>query len=513
MFQILFSRFTCIICVSVLVGFRGLAQSSFYEQIVTADPVADSLPLQERLQRHRAYLLDARAAGDSLRVFYAHMYLISDQMAAADYQSAMRTVLQGERLADSQNEAAWRGKLLTEKGFIRLQLDDYRGAVADFEAAVQQSGLGRDTHNVAMALEQLGAAHAFLENYAIAHAYYERAFPLLTQHAGPRERLTALLNYGNLLSYEDRSTEAIAAYQTAMTATGAADHPAHVTMCRSNIASEYLKLGDHHRAIPLLLESISQSEQAGWTGMRMVDYHSLADAYAAAGNHEAALQYERKYQLLQDSIKGGSVQRQVAKLETAEELEQKTEALSWMEHLLEVGMWRTILLGVVGFVAVLALTIWLQRLLKWKKKAEQKSRATRQRLIALTKQLAEQRPTTAPPTSSRALSNHPDETPAPAPAMLNPYSFHILTVADWETFKQSFENSNPHLIQRLRHTHASLTEAEERLFLLLRLQLTTVEIANVIGVKASSVKKTRTRLRKKLHLSREHSLETFIQSF
>lgn len=92
-------------------------------------------------------------------------------------------------------------------------------------------------------------------------------------------------------------------------------------------------------------------------------------------------------------------------------------------------------------------------------------------------------------------------------------SHSILTSTDWADFKLSFNNNYPDFINRLRTAFPELTESEERLFLLIKLRLNTKEISNVLGISASSVKKTRNRLRKKLPLSIDDKLNTFIHHF
>lgn len=65
----------------------------------------------------------------------------------------------------------------------------------------------------------------------------------------------------------------------------------------------------------------------------------------------------------------------------------------------------------------------------------------------------------------------------------------------------------------MRILHGDMTEAEERLFLLLKLDLTRNEIASILGISPDSVKKTRSRLRKRLMLEQRESLQEFVKKF
>ncbi|MBK9567756.1 MAG: helix-turn-helix transcriptional regulator [Saprospiraceae bacterium] len=83
---------------------------------------------------------------------------------------------------------------------------------------------------------------------------------------------------------------------------------------------------------------------------------------------------------------------------------------------------------------------------------------------------------------------------------------------DWTAFKQSFDKVYSGFIVRLRSSF-NLSEAEERLFILLKIKLTKLEIATIQGISPDTVKKTRNRLRKRLGLSIDDSLEQFIENY
>ena len=80
-------------------------------------------------------------------------------------------------------------------------------------------------------------------------------------------------------------------------------------------------------------------------------------------------------------------------------------------------------------------------------------------------------------------------------------------------FKIYFEKVYPDYLLRLRNAYPSLTEAEERLFLFIKLKLTNKEASAILGISADSVKKTRTRLRKRLVLTDKADLDEFVRVF
>lgn len=86
----------------------------------------------------------------------------------------------------------------------------------------------------------------------------------------------------------------------------------------------------------------------------------------------------------------------------------------------------------------------------------------------------------------------------------------ILTEEDWNKFKFLFEKIFPLFFQRLKNAATDITVAEQRMAALTRLQLTTRQMASMLGISVDSVHKTRQRLRKRFNLGADECLEEYI---
>jgi DNA-directed RNA polymerase specialized sigma24 family protein len=93
------------------------------------------------------------------------------------------------------------------------------------------------------------------------------------------------------------------------------------------------------------------------------------------------------------------------------------------------------------------------------------------------------------------------------------FGFRILTEEDWSRFKKYFDKVFPGKIQQLREIYPEITSAEQRIFMLIRLKTESKEIAGMLAISPESVRKTKYRLKKKLRLNEEDSLDTFINQF
>lgn len=86
----------------------------------------------------------------------------------------------------------------------------------------------------------------------------------------------------------------------------------------------------------------------------------------------------------------------------------------------------------------------------------------------------------------------------------------ILTEDDWINFKEIFDTVHPAFFVILREQYPLLTQAETRLMALTRLNMTTKEMAAMLGISPETVRQTRWRVRKKMNLADDVSLEDIV---
>lgn len=86
----------------------------------------------------------------------------------------------------------------------------------------------------------------------------------------------------------------------------------------------------------------------------------------------------------------------------------------------------------------------------------------------------------------------------------------ILTEEEWKAFRQMFDLVHPGFFVRLKEKLQDLTPAETRLLALTKLQLAPKEMAAMLGISYDAIKKSRQRLRKKINLPEEGSLDELV---
>lgn len=84
--------------------------------------------------------------------------------------------------------------------------------------------------------------------------------------------------------------------------------------------------------------------------------------------------------------------------------------------------------------------------------------------------------------------------------------------SNWKEFEAQFVQVHPGFYKRLFECHPDLTSYEQRVCAFLRMNLNTKEIASITGRSGKSIEVTRSRIRKKLKLSRKENLSSFLAS-
>ncbi len=81
---------------------------------------------------------------------------------------------------------------------------------------------------------------------------------------------------------------------------------------------------------------------------------------------------------------------------------------------------------------------------------------------------------------------------------------------DWKLFNENFDKANETFLQNLRKRYMDLTPNDLRFCALLRMNMTSKEIASLLNISPRSVEVKRYRLRKKLNLEHEKNLVEFL---
>lgn len=328
------------------------------------------------------------------------------------------------------------------------------------------------------------------------------------------------------------------------------------------IARAFILKAEYDKAYPLLLQNLQASTDYGeWADVSLVqsalaqiDYirknyssaakrYSLArqlassskrdillsdaleggaKAFAALGRYDSAYSYQKEYLLLRTNIEARKYESKIEMAQAQVRYDgiqalvvQTREEIARQKTLRNVILCGVFLLGVIGLLLYnrkrLKYILRQTQLEQQNQLVESEAELARKNILYAQNQLAE-------------VVNHISEKNKLIEVLENRLAenekidiqevlrnFTIITGNDWLKFKDYFEKAYPNYWERLNQKLPKLTQSDERLLTLLKLQLGNKEIAAATGISAESVRVSIHRLRKKIEAIYPNiSLEEFI---
>lgn len=237
-------------------------------------------------------------------------------------------------------------------------------------------------------------------------------------------------------------------------------------------------------------------------------YENLYLLARAKGDHKNAGRYADSLMLYKDSVTAmrdkKAFNQAVLKLESEKHQHEvnRLEQIRKQQVLL-----RNSLLAVLVLLALVAL-LWLsRRLLKRnqeKELAQQQLYFAEQELMNYTRQLRKKNDLLQQLRDELNKENALSDREGNINRLLEAT---ILTDEDWKKFRQLFEKVYPGFFIRLKEKMPDLSAADIRLLALTKLQLPPRNMASMLGVSYDAIKKARQRLRKKIDLPEDGTLE------
>lgn len=283
-------------------------------------------------------------------------------------------------------------------------------------------------------------------------------------------------------------------------------------------ARTQVQLGNKTAALQYVREAFSLLEYTPEVFYLRNTYYAAVDVFKSIGNYDSAFYYNTKYSALNDSLErvialsGIAVSKARANDEKSryniQALLKEKEKQVLHRNLLIIAI---VLLGIVGFLVItrqrLKAKLQVERMEQEQQRMEQEITSAREQLQMFTENIVEK----------TSLIEKLEEqvkskgTSAEQQLVIEELSRQtILTEEDWIRFKTLFEKIYPSFFQQLKQTAVDITLAEQRMAALTRLQLTSKQMAAMLGISVDSVHKTRQRLRQRLQLGGDVNLDEYI---
>ena len=247
-------------------------------------------------------------------------------------------------------------------------------------------------------------------------------------------------------------------------------------------------------------------------------YYTLSKIFRALGNYDSAFYYNDRFTQLNDSLEKVV---SISSLEISKaRLNDKISRYN-IQNLNEAKriqiLTRNIIIVIIILLSAFTLLVINRKQLQTKmamEKAEQENKLMEQEITAAKKQMRMFTENIVEKTALIEKLEHQKQdvqNSVERQGLINELSNQtILTEDDWINFKTTFEKIHPGFFRKLKEKVAEITIAEQRMASLTKLNLTTRQIASMLGISVDSVHKTRQRLRQRIHADSNTGIDDFL---
>jgi DNA-binding CsgD family transcriptional regulator len=237
-------------------------------------------------------------------------------------------------------------------------------------------------------------------------------------------------------------------------------------------------------------------------------YQTTAEVYRAKGNIDSFYHYNQLYTALHDSIENVATLSSMKITQLRIENENNLRAIETLqkERRTEKLKKNFAIIAVTLVFVILFLYINRMRLKQTHKNqiAAAELKSAKEQMEVFTANISEKSNLVEKLNHQLADKNLSNE----QNLLLEDIANHtILTEEDWNNFKRLFEKIYPGFFVNLKQKAPDITLAEQRMAALTRLNITSRQMAAMLGISVDSVHKTRQRLRQRLHIHGEGSLD------
>jgi tetratricopeptide (TPR) repeat protein len=419
------------------------------------------------------------------------------------------------------------------RGTVRFLRDELEKAKSDFEFFYAYNSRIENRKELAVALSFLGLVNYKNRDYEACIEKNLAGYDIrksINDLKGQGESLNNLaLGYMGMKNWN----QALQYLQEAIQIKTRANDLTQMTVILNNTGHCYLRLSNESKALDYFDLALVKGTENGQMGDVLNSYQNIIDLYKSSKNYALALNYQTELITLKDSLADEARNQAIHELEVKYETENKEQEIILLKQDRAIVTNRWLTLALALFLALIIGILFIdsqkrkhrqEKLLMEAEdelqKAELKNMSSllefnQNKLSLYTENLLRKNELVGQLESrlKNAVDFSDDQSKQGKQLIEDFSSVRILTDQDWTEFKSLFNRVHHGLLDKLINVYSDLTLGEQRLFLLMKLDLSTKEIANILGVSPESIKKGRYRLKKKIGIDEATTLQEFVNQF
>ncbi len=376
----------------------------------------------------------------------------------------------------------------------------------------------------AQALNDIGNTFIYMKAYAKAEQYLTRSVLLSEEMNNLDLQATALNNLGKIYRETGLFEKAIEAHKTSLNIVEKTHSKNKIVESLNDLGQTYNAMDKAAVGLGYFSKAIQIADSIPSLGGLLDGYENRAFSYAHIEDYKNAFQDMQQFVTIKDTVFNITKSQQIEELKTIYEtekkerqiaqqttdialLEEKEKVSSLQKWFLAACLGLSFMVFGVGFYGIRQK---MKRTALEKEKVEAELAFKRKELTTHALHLAKKNETL------ENLKLKAEELKVQAAStngyqqLITSINFDLQDDNNWENFARYFEEVHKDFNSNVAKKYPEITSNELRLMALLKMNLSSKEIANILNISIPGIKKARQRLRKKMNLSSSDSLENAV---
>lgn len=439
------------------------------------------------------------------------------------FEATIEAIKIAEKIGDEDNKAIITGTLSS----LYHYTGNRQKSIALKKESLEHYKKINDKRLIALALNDIGNSNYVIENYDVAIKYLEESLPISKEMKLHSLTGITLFNIGKTYIRKGAIKKGIAYLEESIHySKNISHHPLSESWALKKLADVYTEeLKQPERAIPMLDRAIILADSVGNKDDLYQSYRDRSQAYAALGLHKKALEDHISYKSINDTVynieKSKEIERLKTEFETKEKeqqitfqkneidlLEQKAKVNNLQKILLVGGLLLSLVLFGFGFYGFRQK---LKRNKAEKEKLDNELAFKKKELTTYTLNLARKNQVLEG-LKEKAKELKKQQSQDGYQHLIRTIDFDLQDDNNWENFSNYFQQVHKDFNYKIKKQFPAISASELRFLSLVKMNLSSKEIASILNISNEGIKKARYRVRKKLGLNASESLEDLILS-
>lgn len=460
------------------------------------------------------------------------------------YQEATEALYEAEHIFESSGQKHFLAQVNNVLGKVYYKIKNSESALNRHEKALKIYEEINDEAGEAETKSFIGGMFEKMGSYPKALEYQTESLKLFESLSMKSEIAFVRENIGSIYEDLEKYDSAYSNFQKAFSLNSELGDSLRVIGNLNNLGDVLRKTREAKKGLEFSKKAAEMSQRLGMLYQQKSAVVDVSKAYAEMEDYESAFKYLEQSRQLSDLVFSEESTRQLAIQEAQYNLFTKNQQIKELEQTRSFDTKvKWLLLFLVSLLCVLGWVIFNRQKLKIRSNKELLKRQEeilqmKEQLINTEKEnlkLLELKMEAEDKAHSKSLTaqtlhvidknqmlediqaklksileEDPKEQKKRIRNLIKQIDFNFSHDTDWDDFKQTFERVYQDFFKNIQARSGGLTPAEMKLASLMRLNLNSKEIASSLGISMDSLRISRYRLRKKLNLKKDDSLQQFL---